>query len=115
MFNNLTDYSRRRTTKEAVGFYIAYFVLILALSLLIGTLAGIVRGNENSFNFGVQLGTMVATITSLTLSFLILNAKGLVSNYGYILLALLSGVLGYVGGGLLGLLIPAYLSTKGKR
>jgi len=32
MFNNLFDFSRTRTLKESIGFYIFYTVIALALS-----------------------------------------------------------------------------------
>jgi MoxR-like ATPase len=43
----------------------------------------------------------------------ILQSKKMLNNYMYVGLAVAAGVLAYLGGGLLGLIIPAYLTTVG--
>lgn len=106
MFSKLTDYSYKRNTKEAVGFYIAYLLLVTLLSALAGALFG------GDFQSGWQLGTKVAVIVSTLLSFILLFKRKLIGNFGYILLAILAGILAYFGGGLLGLIPAAYISTK---
>lgn len=107
MFSKLTDYSYKRNAKEAVGFYIAYFLLIILFSWLTGVLFG---GSDLQANW--QLGTKVAVVISTGLSFILLFKKNLKSNFKYILLAILSGILAYYGGGLLGLVPVAYISTR---
>lgn len=111
MFKNLTSFAYKRNTKEAIGFYIGYLVLIFILAYLIGASVGVVSPSFNS-QYGFQMGNIVAIITTLMLSFLILSKKRLLNNFSYLLLALLSGVLAVYGGGLLGLIPTAYLSTK---
>lgn len=113
MFKNLTKFKVKRNLKEAIGFYIAYLVFVVLVSVVAATLAGMVTGNDN-FEFGVRIGTMVAILTSLALSFAILKERNLQNNFVYVLLALVAGVLAYFGGGLLGLIPVAYLSTRKK-
>lgn len=40
MFKNLFDFSRQRTLKESVGFYVFYCALFLGVSGLVELLAG---------------------------------------------------------------------------
>ena len=111
MFKNLTDFSYTRTRKEALGFYIAYLVLIVVVAGLLGGIVGMVSGN-GGFEAGTRVGGIVAVIFCLALSFTILSKKSRMSNFVLILVALFSGVLAFLGGGVLGLIPTAYLSTK---
>lgn len=111
LFKNLTDFSYKRTGKQALGFYLAYFVLIVIVGALIGGLASLSIGDA-SINLGVRYGNILAILVTVGLSFLILNKKNLLDHFGYILLALLSGLLAFLGGALLGLIPVAYFTTK---
>ena len=111
MFKNLTDFSYKRTGKEALGFYIGYLVLIVVVGAILGGILGLVLGEE-SFEIGLRVGNILAILATLGLSFLILSKKKMMNNFGMILLALLSGLLAFVGGGLLGLIPTAYFTTK---
>ena len=112
MFKNLTTFSYKRSLKEAVGFYISYLVLTIVVSMALSVVLGVATGNENNFNFGVRVGTFTSMVLSGLLSFLILSKKKLMNKFPNILLAFLGLVLAYFGGGLLGLIIPAYFSRK---
>jgi len=79
---------------------------------VVAGLLSLVVENESSFEFGLRMGNIVGIITSLVLSFLILNKKGLLNNPVYLIIALLSGLLAYFFGGLLGLIPPTFLSTR---
>lgn len=107
MFKNLTDFSYKRNLKEAIGFYLAY----LLLGVILGGIAGALFVSQG-FNQGVRVGTIVSIILSLVISGLLLKEKNLFRNFSYILLALLSGILAAFGGSLLGLIIPAVITTK---
>lgn len=111
MFRNLTDFSYKRSLKEAIGFYLGYLLLIVLASMILGGVSGLVLG-DRSTEVGFRIGNLVAVITVLTLSFVILSKKDLLANFGMILVALLSGILAFFGGALLGLIPTAYLSTK---
>ena len=114
MFSNLTDFSYQRTGKQAVGFYFAYLGMLLVCGFLVGFVWAIVTG-INDFAVSVRVGQVLGVIAVLTLSFLVLKNKKLIGEFKYILLLLLSGVLAIFGGGLIGLILVAYLTTqKGK-
>ncbi len=111
MFKNLTNFSYDRNVKGAIGFYLAYLLLTIILGTLIATVLGLIF-NRTSFGFGLRIGTFTAIVVSVGLSFMIIKRKNLTSNFVYILLALLSGLLALLGGGVLGLIPTAYLSTR---
>ena len=111
MFKKLTNFHYQRNTKEAVGFYFAYLLLILITGVVISGGFNIIFKPIN-FALGVRIGAMTAFVMSLSLSFLILKDKKLLKNFNCILLALVSGLLALFIGGLGGLIIPAYLTTK---
>jgi hypothetical protein len=114
MFSNLTEFGFKRSTKQAFGFYLAYLLVGIIFGVLLSMVGSIVVGVEDeAFDFGVRMGTLASTILSVTLSYLILKDKKATANFGNILLALASGLLAVLGGGLLGLIIPAYLTTTG--
>jgi hypothetical protein len=105
MFSNLTDFSAQRSTAQAIGFYIAYLLLALVSAFLVGLIIGSIMGKGDDFNYGVKIGVIYATLY-------VLLAKKLSNNFSYLLLLILSGILGYFGGGLLGLIPTAYLTTR---
>lgn len=111
MLKTLTDFSYKRNAKEAVVFYIAYLILAFILGGITGGLAGALMG-ENSYPLILGLGLFFGILYPTVISLLILRQKKLLNNFPFILLALLSGVLGIFGGALLGLIPAAYLTTK---
>jgi hypothetical protein len=110
MFNNLFSYDYRRTPLEAFGFYIAYFILFVLFAFLVGLALGILGFVETDKTFLV--GVFLAMLLSLGLSLAIVVKKKLWGNFWFVLLIPLSGILGFVGGMLLGGIVPAYLSTR---
>lgn len=85
----------------------------MVVGALLGGLAGLTMQNlESSFSWGLRAGNIIAVLGSLGISFLILREKKLLGNFGFVLLALLSGVLAIFAGGILGLIPAAYLTTK---
>jgi len=111
MFKNLTQFSYKRTPLQALGFYIAYLILIALVAGIMGAVIGLAIGSGD-FETGFRFGNLIAIVSVIGLSFLILKSKNLMGNFALILVALLSGVLAYFGGGLLGLIPAAYLSTR---
>lgn len=112
MFKHLTDFGYKRNVQEAIGFYIVYLILIVLAGGIVGTITGLVVDASNAYNISFSLGVLTAILITLTLSFFIITKKKKTSNYVFIGLALLAGVLAYFGGGLLGLIPVAYLTTK---
>lgn len=110
MFKDLTNLKLRRTGKEALGFYIAYLVFTILAAVIVSGVLGAFSGNGAQFSVGSD--TLTGIVVCLVLSYLIVKKKKLTSNFANLLLILLSGALAYYGGGLLGLIPVAYLTTK---
>ena len=110
IFKKLTDLKYKRTFKEAIGFYLTYLVLIV---FSCGTATLIIRTiiNSDSATDAAKIGAALTVASTITLSFLILKKKKLIGLFFFVILALSSGLLVLVGGSLLGVLIPSYLST----
>lgn len=111
MFKNLTNFGYQRNAKEAVGFYIAYLVLNAIIAGVFAFVISLAKAGS-LFNFGISVGSSSAIIFCFGLSLSIAKEKGLLRNFGVILLIFLSGLLAMFVGGLGGLLPTAYLSTK---
>ncbi|MBM3271962.1 hypothetical protein FJY94_01605 [Candidatus Kaiserbacteria bacterium] len=118
MFNRLMDFSYTRSKKQAFGFYLAFFLLGILLSALAGGIVGLsgVLPNEatfeTSFAGGMREGVLFAIPYSLIVACTVLIKKRQYGSFRYVLLVIVSGLLAMFGGMLLGLLIPAYLTTK---
>ncbi len=112
MFSHLSDFGYKRSGLQAVGFYIVYLILTIITAAVGGIFFGMASGSNN-FGLGQKIGMIVSILFAMIFSFLILQSKKMLNNYMYIGLAIAAGVLAYLGGGLLGLIIPAYLTTIG--
>lgn len=116
MFKKLTEFSYKRNWKEAIGFYLAYLLVGLILGGISGGLSSIQSGAttfSEGFDAGLGIGAIVGIIYSLIISFVVLIQRKLYKNFGWVILALLSGLLAAFGGSLLGLVIPAFMTTRG--
>lgn len=113
MFKNLTNFSLKRSFKEALGFYLAYLILAILVSTVSAAILGIILSIEkdSAYAFGIKIGMVSSILFSLILSVVLLKQKRL-NNFIHLLFPLVSAVLALLGGGLLGLIVPAYLSTK---
>jgi hypothetical protein len=114
MFKHLTELSYTRSIKEAIGFYLAYLLLIIIAGAIAGFLFGGIN-SVNSFYAGIDIGTIISVIASLILTYLIFMAKKRTKSFASLLLTLVAGFLAMIGGGILGLLIPAYITTTGEK
>lgn len=108
MFDDLFDFAKERTQKEALGFYIAYSILTLMFLFIFGIFMALVFG-ERIVNEATQIGRAFAVLVPLVLSFEILRQK---RNFTFtnVVIALLSGILG-IFGIFVGLIPTAYLTT----
>lgn len=111
MFKDLTNYGLQRSGVQALGFYIAYLVLIVILAAVIGGISGAMSGSD-SFEFGVRLGQLIAIAGSMYLAYRVTSDKKMEKEFSSILLVGLAGLLAVFGGGLLGLIPAAYLTTQ---
>ena len=114
MFADLGNLGMKRTRLQAAGFYIVYLILVIVVieilavsyALLIPTAA------ENASDIGVGIGTVAAAIACAVLSYVILSQKRLLRQFSSIVYIIIAAALGLLGGGLVGLLLVAYLTTK---
>lgn len=117
MFTKLTEFGYKRSGKEAFGFYIAYLFFGIVLGALAGALYASVTldgnsGYEDGVSAGQRVGGVISILYPLVLAFLVVTRRNLTKDFLSIILAVLSGILGIFGGGLLGLIPVAYLTTK---
>ncbi len=115
MFQHLLEFSYKRTKKQAVGFYLAWFLCVVLFGALVGGILGSAGIIEDSFDGGLKVGQLIAIFATIVLTVIIVRDKkrmGFFSSYIYILCA---GILAYFGGALLGLIISAYLTTQDER
>ena len=120
MFKYLTNFSYKRNWKEAIGFYLVFFLVGIILGLVMAVFF-ILSSKETveifsrGFYRGITIINVLSVIYCLVIFGFLLKEKKLFKNFGYLLLALLSGVLAVLGGVSLGLIIPAVLTTKQKK
>lgn len=113
MFSHLSDFKYSRTRKEALGFYFAYLLLLVVVGgiLAVVLVPSDVTTEAEAFEAGAKIGTRFAPIAVLSLGILLLHAKKTLFKFKNMLLLALAGLLAIIGGGLLGLIPVAYLST----
>jgi hypothetical protein len=116
MFDNLANFEFKRSKVQALVFYLVYgvlsFVTIFILAACLALLFPISQESASSFGFGV--GAIVACIICITLSFIILKKKEKMTNFSSIIYLILTLVLSLAGGVILGMILPAFLSTQEK-
>jgi len=113
MFKNLFNFSYKRTPLEALGFYIAYMVIIIVVIFLVGSTVGQLTGTRGNFSLlAIIPGVLLAAIFCLVLSFMVLVKKKLTGNIFYVILAVISGILGTLIVGSIGLIITSFLTTR---
>lgn len=107
-FSELSNFEYQRSAKQAIGFYLAYLVFIIILAGAFGALLGVSGGSHGSVS--IVAGNLVAMILTGYLGFAIWRQKHLEpAMLGLVALAV---VLGLLGGGILGLIPVAYLTTR---
>ena len=104
MFEDLFNHSKEREPLQALGFYIVFFILGLAL----GALGGAVFASD--YETGMLVGHVIAVVYCTILSYIILSAKGQLSN-AFSAFIFITAFLSYFIGTIGGLIPVAYLST----
>ena len=104
MFEDLFNHSKERQPLQALGFYVVFFIIGIALAAL----GGLVFGSD--YETGMLVGHVIAVIYCTILSYLILSAKGQLSN-AFSAFIFITAFLSYFIGTLGGLIPVAYLST----
>ena len=103
MFENLFDFNKERLPLQALGFYIVFFIIGIAIAMTVAAIFAV------DFESGLTVGQISAFLYCPFIGFQILFSKGQLSRYGVSIfgIAILAYFLGCLGG-----LIPvAYLST----
>lgn len=116
MFNELNNFAFTRSSKEAFGFYCAYFLLIVlgagVFSGAVGELFLPDMDPERSFELGQRIGAVVALIACMFLAYRILDSKQLIKNFSSYAYLAVTALCALLGGALLGMIPVAYLTTK---
>lgn len=115
MFKRLTDFGYRRNKREALGFYLAYLILFVLIGAIVAAMVGVAtntvpKGITGALTESEEVGAAIVGLGSAGISIAILSAKK-ESRYGFVLLALASGVLCLFGGGVFGFIVPACFTT----
>ncbi|MBR1461062.1 hypothetical protein IJ596_05465 [bacterium] len=113
MFKELMNFKFKRTKKQAIGFYIVFFIIG---ALLGGIVSGLLQTGSNAdfqtqYNLGVKIGWYVALTYCTLLSLIMLIVKKLYTSAGAIILFLLTIIGAMLMACLLGCVFPAILST----
>lgn len=108
MFKELLNLEKDRSTKEAIGFYIAYVIVAILALFILGMLMEIIFsiGYENGKKFGQVFSIIMPPI----ISFMIISSKNIL-NFKYALFSLLAGILGLFGV-FVGFIPVAFLTTR---
>ncbi len=111
MFKKLTSFSYKRNIVEGIGFYLAYLLLILITAVVCAMLTSVVTGNS-SFLLGAIIGKIIALLLTGAIGCMVLYKKKLGKNILFVFLVILSAVLSYYTGAIVGMAIIAYLTTR---
>jgi drug/metabolite transporter (DMT)-like permease len=113
MFQHLTDFAYQRTKKQALGFYIAYLALIIAIGGLLGIFIQATSPSQKDMSGTLYYtGSLLAILAPFLLALTVAVSKRIYTQVSVILVIILSGVFGSVAGGMLGLIPVAYLTTR---
>ncbi len=113
MFSNLTAFAMVRTGKQALGFYIVYLVIAIIVGGIAGGLGGLITSAAQEpvdMQVGVKWGAAAAVVYVILIGMIIVIRKKL--GIGYVILALVGGLLALLGGGVLGLIPAALMTTR---
>lgn len=109
-FTCLFDLSYTRSLKQAMAFYLIYFILLLILGAFSGIVSALVFGGGEQTGF--IAGVIVSIVSCTVLSVTICLRKSLFTSYVSILLIVATIIASGTFGALLGLIPVSYLSTR---
>lgn len=113
LFASLGDLSYRRNWKQAIAFYVVWFIPAMlggGVAGMVGTVVLGITDPQEAFRVGVRCGAIWACLYCATFAAAMLWNKKSYSPLSIICLLLAPG-LALLGGGLVGLVPVAYLST----
>lgn len=113
MLNNIRNLSYRRNSSEAVVFYLVYLLVGIVVSALgAGIITSIISNSDKEFF--LKISSLIIVVFVFNLGFMLLGAKKMTEESKYVVTVVTASFLAYFGGGLLGLVLIAYLTTKGQ-
>jgi hypothetical protein len=114
MFRELTNFGLKRTAVQALGFYLAYLLFIMLLGGLAGFVFVLLFGpnSVSEFTQTVSIGATIGALVCAFLTYSVRKEKHVAKQYSTLIYVIVSFALGIIGGGLLGLTVPSYLTTK---
>ncbi len=111
MFENLQDLTFKRTAKQAIGFYLTYFSASFVFAASSSWIVGLAFGKTGNAEFSLKVGQFSIILFASALSYLMIKKKNLMNDKLKVGLAVFASILTIVGGGILGFIPLAYLST----
>mgnify|MGYP007059397688 CR=1 FL=1 len=113
MFSNTLNFSYQRSKTQAFGFYFVYLFVVIVFAAALAFIISYISAADpiSAVEIGIKVGTISAVVISVALTLEIQKHKHLHSWKQYKLLVL-TALLATIGGGLLGLIIPSYLTTR---
>lgn len=112
MFTHLADFGRKRSYKEAFGFYIAYLALTLLGAMVVAIMLAFLFPGSGESMSSVAVGAVFAAFSCAALSYLVLKEKGLLKKFSSFAYVVGAAGISLVLGGIFGMLVVAYLTTK---
>lgn len=110
--NFLFDFTQPRTAGRAALFYLGHLVFVIASAAALGMVAAGHAGAGSIESVASTAGQLVATVYPVVLCVLVVMQRELAPiNFG---LAAVVLPIAYLSGGLGGLIIPAFLTTRGR-
>ena len=118
MFANLKYLQTKRTAKQALGFYIVFFIILVSITSISGGIIGILfyllsLGTLAQMSQTVRvIASIIAIIIVALLGLLSLRSKKSFNDSVQLALVVIGIALAILFGGMLGLIPIAYLTTK---
>jgi hypothetical protein len=114
MFNTLTKLSYKRLTKEDIGFYLAYSIVFIVIGATQGVIVALITGKQGAdlITLVNRTGMLINVMLCFVISLLIVKGKNSMGSILYLVLASASGLLSIFGGGIVGLIIATFLTTR---
>lgn len=114
MFSNLTQFGVVRSARQALGFYISYFLLLSLLSLVVGIIVGMLNP-DNPEQAGFIGGNISAVVLCFILAVVIASKKKLFSSFKTLFLVVITALAALFLGTIGGLIPVSYLTTESNR
>jgi hypothetical protein len=110
MFQEIMNFAYQRTTKQAIGWYLMYFVICVVMGFAVGRIAGAASSPADAANIGMIAGQLSAIPYHIALGILLLRHRA--KSASNVVLVLVSVVLSVALGALGGLIPLALLSRR---